>query len=173
MSWLAHHPDFANATAFSVSTSLSAFGTTAGAGHTETGMFAGSDRQRSYDSCPPTLGRMVEVIRVRVRGRARLVRIGLGMRVDRGVRIGISCGHTGVACRCRCMLDTTIRQQPVLHPGDARMWANAGGASPGLAVFYLPAVGDHLLRFRGRRIWVNRSRQPRALTAHISCRHFC
>ena len=37
MSWLAHHPDFADATAFSVSTSLSAFGTTSGASHTETG----------------------------------------------------------------------------------------------------------------------------------------
>ena len=38
----------------------------------------------------------------------------------------------------------------------------AGGASPGLAVFYLPAVGDHVLRFRGRRVWVNRSRQTGA-----------
>jgi hypothetical protein len=43
MSWLAHHPDFAHATAFSVSTSLSAFGTSAGAGHTEAGMAADSE----------------------------------------------------------------------------------------------------------------------------------
>jgi len=37
MSWLAHHPDFANATAFSVSTSLSAFGSSSAASHSEPG----------------------------------------------------------------------------------------------------------------------------------------
>ena len=43
-----------------------------------------------------------------------------------------------------------------------RLEACADGASPGLAVFYLPAVGDHVLRFRGRRVWVTRSKQTSA-----------